>query len=91
MVFSPPAPLAPSPGHAPGAAGGMVAHGSEAFGGKTGVIEGMAHEHAVERWYTGVREHIRRRNPSFWGRQASALELCTALKARGQDCLVVKR
>ncbi len=46
---------------------------------------------AIREIELGARVIFYRVQAGYFPDRASALELCTALKARGQDCLVVKR
>ena len=48
-------------------------------------------ELAIQEIDLGARGIFYRVQAGYFPDRASALELCTALKARGQDCLVVKR
>ncbi len=48
-------------------------------------------ELAIREIDLGARGIFYRVQAGYFPDRASALELCTALKARGQDCLVVKR
>ncbi len=48
-------------------------------------------ELAIQEVDLGARGIFYRVQAGYFPDRASALELCTALKARGQDCLVVKR
>jgi len=48
-------------------------------------------EMAIQEIDLGERGIFHRVQAGYFPDRTSALELCTALKARGQDCLVVKR